>query len=305
MNTELIKTFLVVHEQGSFSQAAKVLPLSETAISKQMNSLREELGTDIFLPYRPGPYARELTPAGKALLLKGPELIEEDNLFKQKLAAINAGHLGTLTLAIGTSLVEEIVTKYIIPLNQKETGLTYRLNECTVTEQEELLLSDKADLGITNTHISRPELFDILDRITLPYYVYCLPGHPLTKLGRPLTLEDLANVPLGLTHNSAPKLLEFMRSRNVAIYPKLRSKVRLASIAGAKQGLCCAVFPANQSSYIEGLAALPLEEPDLNGETTLYKPKAKPLTPAAKAFVDIYLNANSLPALKEIRHRNL
>lgn len=292
MNIELLQHFLAVVERGSYAKAAPALGLEESALSRQMVRLADELDVKLFLPHKPGPHGPQLSPAGKLLLAKAPELLAADEAFKNEIKAVAAGHLGILSLSLGTSLNEEIVEKYISVLDSNAKDLLYEFHEGTVVEQEELILHEKAELCLTNTHIAHPSYFDILNAITMSYYVFCTKDHPLAKLKRPLKLQDLENQPLGLTHNSAPKILQAMQDLGLKVYPKIKSKVRRTSVTAARKGLCLAIFPASPNYKLPGLKSILLDEPDLQGQTILYKLKGKVLSPAAEAFQQLYCSMN-------------
>lgn len=73
MDFHSLKAFLAVAEEGSFSQAAKILHLTQPAISKRISALEENLGLKLF--DRIGRNVG-LSPAGKTLLPKAKSIIQ-------------------------------------------------------------------------------------------------------------------------------------------------------------------------------------------------------------------------------------
>ena len=61
MDTTILKHFLVIAENLSFTRAAEVLDKSESVLSRQMSRLEDEVGTPLFYRVQKGV---ALTPAG-------------------------------------------------------------------------------------------------------------------------------------------------------------------------------------------------------------------------------------------------
>ena len=80
MDFSLIKSYIAVAEEKSFSTAAKHLFISQQSLSKQIARLEEELGSQLFLRSRP----LGLTTDGKLFLQTAKEILQlrqeyEDN----------------------------------------------------------------------------------------------------------------------------------------------------------------------------------------------------------------------------------
>ncbi|MEE3191346.1 MAG: LysR family transcriptional regulator, partial [Pseudomonadota bacterium] len=65
MDTQSLKAFIAVAEQKSFSAAAESLYLTQSAVSKRIKQLEEQLGTTLFDRHN---RTISLTEAGEALL---------------------------------------------------------------------------------------------------------------------------------------------------------------------------------------------------------------------------------------------
>ena len=74
INTYDLKTFIVTAEQLHFTKAAKVLGMSQPALSHSIKRLEEELGETLFLRRKDGIL---LTKAGSYLLKKGISILQE------------------------------------------------------------------------------------------------------------------------------------------------------------------------------------------------------------------------------------
>lgn len=113
MDFTLIKSFVAVAEEGSFSSAAKHLFISQQSLSKQIARLEEELHTVLLLRSRP----LHLTQDGKLFLQTAKEMLQlkqefEDNSSKAQNAAVTV-HLG-IEHTIARAILPHILPKYLL-----------------------------------------------------------------------------------------------------------------------------------------------------------------------------------------------
>ena len=99
------RTFLIVAKAKNFSQAARTLRLSQSAISQQIKQLEDFYRTPLFLRKQRGV---ELTPAGKIVEQKAQQMIQlfEDSITDVKTA--QGGLTGTLTIGASMTIAEYI-----------------------------------------------------------------------------------------------------------------------------------------------------------------------------------------------------
>jgi len=96
MNSQQLEYFCKIVEHGSISRAALALSINQSALSRHMRNLEEELGISIF--YRNGRGVM-LTDHGKRLLERATRALEEMELARQE--AANARSSGLESVIIG------------------------------------------------------------------------------------------------------------------------------------------------------------------------------------------------------------
>ncbi|MDO4305532.1 MAG: LysR family transcriptional regulator [Eubacteriales bacterium] len=74
MNTQQLESFVQVAENLNFARAAEVLNITQSAVSRQINSLEEELGTRLF---QRSTRTVSLTPAGISFLDDAKEILKK------------------------------------------------------------------------------------------------------------------------------------------------------------------------------------------------------------------------------------
>ena len=97
MDISALNAFLAVARYQSFSKASEVLHLSQSAVSKRIAALEYELGTQLF-----NRVSRQisLTEAGKQLLPKADELVQQAEELHRYASTLNDDISGTLSIAI-------------------------------------------------------------------------------------------------------------------------------------------------------------------------------------------------------------
>ena len=93
MDTQNLKAFLSVAAQGSFSQAAHLLHLTQPAVSKRVAALEEELGQALFHRIN---RRVELTQAGVMLQQRALTILQALEEARQALADLDGAVSGEL-----------------------------------------------------------------------------------------------------------------------------------------------------------------------------------------------------------------
>lgn len=100
MNVQQLRTFVAVVDHGSFSDAARVLGVSQPAVTMQMQALESDIGATL-LDRR---YRRvDITEAGRTLLPHARRVLEQLESARTEIAALSGTVTGRLTIAASTT----------------------------------------------------------------------------------------------------------------------------------------------------------------------------------------------------------
>ena len=102
-----LRVFLVAAEEKNFSQAAKRLHMSQSAVSQNIQSIEREYGVELFL--RRG-RAVELSEAGQSILPQVREVLRAARVLEDSLQEVNNQIGGELLIGCSTS-----AGKYLLP----------------------------------------------------------------------------------------------------------------------------------------------------------------------------------------------
>jgi LysR family transcriptional regulator, cys regulon transcriptional activator len=183
----------VARQNLNLSTAANALYTSQPGISRQIRSLEEELGVDIFV--RHGKRVVAVTEPGKAILDIAQRMLKDMENLKQVGEEYTEEDHGHLSIATTHTQARYALPHVIQRFTQRYPGVRLSLRQGSPTQISEYVVSGEADMAIATEAI---EHYDKL--VTLPCYEWnrCVlvpPGHPLLKLKK-LSIEAIASFPI-------------------------------------------------------------------------------------------------------------
>ncbi|HWQ37034.1 MAG TPA: HTH-type transcriptional regulator CysB [Burkholderiales bacterium] len=183
----------VARNNLNLSQAAEVLYTSQPGISKQIKSLEDELGVQIFV--RHGKRVVAVTEPGKVILQIAERVLQDVASLKQASEEFTREDVGSLTIATTHTQARYALPPVIKKFRERYPRVRLSLHQGNPTQISELTTSGQADFAIATEAIEYYQ-----DLVMLPCYEWnrCVltpPGHPLLKVKR-LTLEEIARYPI-------------------------------------------------------------------------------------------------------------
>ena len=183
MDWDKLKIFHAVAEAGSFTSATVILNLSQSAISRQIQSLEEDLKVKLFERHARG---LTLTENGEYVYKTAHEVIsklkEVETTLSDKKDKPSGKIVVTTVMSFGTT--------WLTPRIQEFMDLNPEIEVELVFDNKELDLSTRqADIGI---FMIRPKQLNYIQKrlIDLNYHIYGSPKY-LEKHGYPKTINDL------------------------------------------------------------------------------------------------------------------
>lgn len=186
-----------VRRDLNLTEAAKALHTSQPGISKAIIELEEELGIDVFV--RHGKRIKRVTEPGQQVLGSIQIILREVENLKRIGAEFATQDAGTLSIATTHTQARYVLPEPVAAVRREYPKVVVNLQQGTPGQVAQLLLSDRADIGVATESLS-----DFDELVTLPCYewqhVLVMPvDHPLAGLER-ISLSDLVQHPL-VTYN--------------------------------------------------------------------------------------------------------
>ncbi len=183
MDWDKLKIFHTVAEAGNFTKATYVLNLSQSAISRQIQSLEDELKVKLFERHARG---LTLTENGEYVFKTTHDVISKLKEVETSLADKKNKPSGKLTV----TTVVSFGTTWLTPRIQEFMQLNPEIEVELIFDDKELDLSTRqADIGI---FMRRPKQLNYIQKklIDINYHVYGSLKY-LEKFGYPKTINDL------------------------------------------------------------------------------------------------------------------
>ena len=248
MNISHLKIFMAVVEKGSFSLAALELGLSQSAVSRAIASLEEELGVSLLARGRFGAYA---TDFGDRVTVYFQQILQAEADIEAEANREKGLYGGRVRIASFRSVATHVLPPLIAQFSQRFPNVEVSLIEADPNAVEQALRENRVDIGL----MPLPRTSDDFEtwEIMRDEFVVLLPpsAHPAPN---PLTWRDL-NRSAFILYNYAECTTavrqhwqHWQQSLKVAYEIKEDSTI----VSMVSQGLGAAVLPK--------LAALPIPE---------------------------------------------
>jgi LysR family cys regulon transcriptional activator len=183
----------VARRDLSVSAAAQALFTSQPGVSKQIKSLEDELGIEIFV--RNGKRLTSITEPGRAVIAIAERMLADAANLKRAGEDFAGEKIGTLTIATTHTQARYALPKAVAAFKRRFPKVQLFIHQGNPTQICEQVAQGEADLCVATEQVDEhPGL------VALPCYQWnrCImvpPKHPLLK-AVPLTLEAVAKYPI-------------------------------------------------------------------------------------------------------------
>ena len=291
MDWDKLKIFHVVAEAGSFTSATVILNISQSAISRQIQSLEEDLKVKLFERHARG---LTLTQNGEYVYKTAHEVISKLKEIETSLGDQKNKPTGKLTI----TTVRSFGTHWLTPRIQEFMNLNPEIEVELIFDDKELDLSTRqADIGI---FMRRPKQLNYIQRklVDINYHIYGSTKY-LGKYGIPKTINDLTKHRFISFGKGAPSPV-FNPDWALKLGSKDNNKIKPIMKVNSVMGLLLAV----ESGV--GLAALPDYLVSQSNNVVKVLPKSEgPITEAHFVYPQSLKNIARVQAFKNFLYSKL
>lgn len=285
INFELYKVFFMVARTGSFSQAARELFISQSAVSQSIRSLEEGTGCLLFIR---GTRNVKLTSAGEMLfshteqaynLLKGAE---------NKLLEMQSLRLGEIKIGVGDTILKYLLTPYLQQFIQDYPKIKIQIINRTSPGIIDSIKKGAVDFGIVTLPVNDSAIETALFREVEDIFVASQRFNELC--GKEVGISELCTLPLLLLQKDSAtrrNLDEYFASKGFLITPEieLESMDLLAEYSRIGLGVAHVLRESAEALLsARELFMLKLADPIPKRKLGVAKLKNVPLSQAASQF---------------------
>jgi DNA-binding transcriptional LysR family regulator len=185
ISLEQWRSLLAVVDAGGYAQAAGILNKSQSSVTYAVQKIEALLGVKAFEVI--GRKAH-LTPTGEVLYRRAKALLDEAVALESAAGSLAAGWEPELRLAAEILFPTWLLLQSFARFADERPQIRIELYESVLSGTEEALVQRTVDLAICS-RVPRGFAGDPLMR--LRFIAAAHPDHPLHRLGRELTLQDL------------------------------------------------------------------------------------------------------------------
>ena len=192
MEIRVLRYFLAIAREGSITNAANFLHVTQPTLSRQIRDLEEELGQKLFIR---GSHSMTLTPEGMILRKRAEEIISMVDKTEAEFNSMENMVSGDIYIGSGETDVIKLVAQIAYELRVSYPGIHYHLYSGNSEDVTERLDKGLLDFGI----LIQPADISKYDYIDIPardiWGVVMRRDSPLAEK-EVIRKEDLLGVPL-------------------------------------------------------------------------------------------------------------
>ena len=289
MELRTLRYFLAVAREGSLTQAAKVLYVTQPALSRQLKSLEEELGAKLFVR---GSHSVVLTEQGSLLKQRSEEILQLADKTVAEFSVPANAVAGDVHIGVGESYTSRLLAQTARELQERHPGIRYRLYDGNADD-----LADRLDGGLLDFCVLiQPADLSKYNHLRIPekdsWGLLMRRDNPLAEKAS-ISPADLMDEPLICSDQTIVRTLShnpfidwfgesFERLNIAATYNLIFNATLFAA-----EGFGSVLSLENQVRVNEAdmLCFRPLE-PKMEVESDIVWKKHRMFSPAAEAFLD-------------------
>lgn len=289
MDLRVLRYFLMVAKEQSFTKAAKQLNITQPTLSRQLAALEEELGTKLF---NRGGHSITLTGEGLLLKRRALELVDLEEKIISEFKGNTESIEGRITIGCGEFMAVETLAEICKSYKEKYPLVTFAIHTGTADNISDMMSRGLVDVGL----FLEPVSTEGLDYIRLQgcdhWVVGMKPDDPLAEK-EVITKEDLLELPIILPERSN------IQSELANWFGKDFGKLNIAFTSNL--GTNAGVMAMNGLGYpvsIEGAGRYWRKDllvqkrlyPEIETSTVIAWRRNIPYSPAVRKFIELIQN---------------
>jgi len=287
VDLEALKSFYHVAQERSFSRAAKILHVSQPAMSVRIKTLETALGERLFDRARQGV---ALTEAGAVLYESAEKIFSDVEEAMTRLRELKESGGGNVRLGCSDTASMNLLPPVLQKFRKKFPAAEITIRNAYTRGILDLLVRGELDFGI----VSRPASIDRrLEASVLfidPFVVACQKGDPLLRRAK-IALDALDGRPMvALEKGTHARELVDRALRQAGARPKIVLETGNIEVQKlyASAGFGCALIPESSLSTADKrrLQVRPIKDSPLERSIAIVVPRDRYLSRAAQALIE-------------------
>jgi DNA-binding transcriptional LysR family regulator len=273
VNLEQLRSFAEVARLGNFTRAAEHLHLAQPSLSRQIATLEQDLGADLFHRSRGG---SSLTTAGESLLPLARRMLADAETVRRELDELAGLRRGRVRLGATPTLCISLVAEVLGAFHAAHPGIELHLSEHGSRRLLEELGAGELDLAIvTSSETAPPDRFTLTPLLVEELVVISSAGMPPVTRGGSIALDEAGRLPqivLSASYDLRGATDAAFRAAGLQPEVVLEGAEMDAVLRFVERGLGVAIVPAMVLIDRPGLRGVRLEDSTLARTISLARP---------------------------------
>ncbi|MEZ4329758.1 MAG: LysR family transcriptional regulator [Polyangiales bacterium] len=282
MDLTWMRTLVAVAETGAIGEAARVVGLSQPALSRRVQQLEEEFGAELIERSGRG---IALTDVGRLVVAEGRTLIGRYDRLKEEVQRRVRLEAGVVRVGGGATAVSYVLPKTIGVFRSAHPDVRIDVWEAGSRDVEDAVRRESLELGLVTLGSGSPRHADLVvrpvctDRIVL----VAGQGHPLADKRRVTAAQLEGQSLVGFEAGTAIRDLVDTALRQAGVSMKVMMELRsigailkMVEITSSLAFISELGAPSGRAIKVQGL--------NVTRRLALVSKKGRPLSPAAQAF---------------------
>ena len=274
ISTRQLRYFVEIADSGSFSAAAERLFVAQSALSRQIKELENQLQTALFERTARQP---RLTAAGEAFYPRARNLLAELLKASEMATQVGNGQLGTLRLSHSSTVpMSGVLLHGISTWLEHCPGVSMDIAKLSSEAQLEEIADGRLDVGLLRLPVLRQrEGVRVVPLYTEPLVLAVPPNHPLAHSDAPVELarlKDEAFISIPHPQRGGLSYLSAELCMRAGFFPKAARVMsrKTTQLQLIQAGFGIALLPKSMQDIAPAnLHFLPLADPDCHSTVAL------------------------------------
>ena len=287
MHPRISRYFMAIAQHGSMRDAGAALNVAQSALSRSIMNLEQELGLSMLERH---PRGVVLTPAGEVVLRYARDELLQSEHMRAELNALKSLRRGTIRIHAIESLARSVLPRIIGAYWAEHPQVAFDVRTDASDHIIKAVREAETDIGLTyNSPIAAD--IDIRLQVSDPLVALVAGGHNLAR-EKAITMKEASRFPTALTlHGTRSRLLidEACRIERICLSPVLETNYieLLTSVVEQSRAVTFLLrFSAADRIHAGHIAAVPVRN-ELMGSGTIevITRASRQLAPAGEEFI--------------------
>lgn len=150
-----LKYVITVAEEGGFTAASRKLNIAQSAISRQIANLEEDLGGTLFLRQKQG---IEVTQAGQKFIIHARKILRDMRHVRDEVSSLLGEPSGSIVVGVPPTAGQSLMPTVFRICSEEWPLISLKVREIYSVDIYQSVLDNTVDIGLVHAPLAHPDL---------------------------------------------------------------------------------------------------------------------------------------------------